>query len=111
MVLIVVAIPAAMILGDVERQQRLVRIRDGLLGQEDGFARLVPPAWADVEAPGGFVLAVDGEADRARHALLAALVVINSFERRLRRVDVGGGFDELDRGWLAGLVRWRDLNL
>ena len=50
---------------------------DVMLGGEDGFARLVAAAGADVETPGGFVFVVDGVLDGPGDALLAALVVVD----------------------------------
>src|SRR6185295_19581484 len=64
-VLVVVAVPAAVVLLQEKDQDRAALIGDGLLGDEDRLARMVAAARADVDAPGGLVLAVDRERHRA----------------------------------------------
>src|ERR1700731_327229 len=57
--LVVVAIPAAMPLGELEGQDGACREGYRLLEHEDGIARYVSPPRARVVAPGRLVLAVD----------------------------------------------------
>src|SRR6185436_14123865 len=85
-VLIVVAVPAAVILLQVEGDRRPAGEAHRLLGHEDRLARLVAAAGADVDAPGRVVLAVDRERDGAREPLLLALVVEDRLERRFGRL-------------------------
>ena len=72
-VLMVVAVPAAVIL-----HEREIVSTAPFSANSIGFSatktalRAVAPAGSGVDAPGGFVLAVDGELDWPRHALLAA---------------------------------------
>src|SRR5436305_1713756 len=70
--LVVVAVPAAVILSQVERQDRAAREGNRFLDREDRLARHVSPAGPGIDAPGGLVLVVDREADRPGHPLLTA---------------------------------------
>ena len=90
-VLVVVAVPAAVVLLEVEREDRSTGKLDRLREREDRLARLVSTPGADVDAPGRLVLAVDRECDRPGHALPLAPVVKDRIQRRLGRIDVGGG--------------------
>src|SRR5438874_9442627 len=71
-VLVVVAVPAAVVLHKVELDLAAIGQLDRLVGHEDGLAGLISPAGADIRAPGGLVLAVDGKFDRPGDALLVA---------------------------------------
>ena len=77
---VVVAVPAAVHLLEVDVQPRATFITKRLLGDEDGVARLIAPARSLVDAPRGFILAVDGEVDRPGDALLVGLVEEVRFE-------------------------------
>src|SRR4030095_16151675 len=72
---VVVRVPAAVLLAQVEREERAAREAQRPLRHEDGLAVLVAPAGARVDAPRGVILAVDRVLDGARHALLAGEVV------------------------------------
>src|SRR5262249_10279738 len=109
--LVVVAVPAAVVLGEVERQDRAAGEDDRPRGREDRLARLVATPRPDVDAPGRLVPAVEGERDRPGHAPLPALVVEDGVERLLGRVDVGGGARELDAGRLPRRVGRGGLHL
>ncbi len=61
-VLIVVAVPAAVLLAEGKRQHRAAGKGDRFLRDKDGLTRLVAAAGTDVDAPGRFVVAIDGEA-------------------------------------------------
>ena len=75
-VLVVVTVPAAMILLEIENQSGCAAgIADGLVRIEDGFARLIAQAGAGVDAPAGFVFAINGEFDGTGDAALLAFVV------------------------------------
>ena len=69
--LVVVVVPAAVLAHQVEREHGAGGKRDVLLGDEDRLAIGVAAAGAGVDAPGGVVLAVDGELDPAGHPLAA----------------------------------------
>src|SRR5262249_52128355 len=109
--LIVIAVPAAMVLGQVKREDGPLREGNRLVGEEHGLARLVAPSGADIGPPGRLVLAVDGAAGRPRQAPLAAPVVVAVIERLLRRADARRRLDELDPPLFAGVVRGRGLHL
>ena len=64
--LVVVVVPAAVLAHQVERQDRAGGEGDLLLGDEDRLTVRVAAAGAGVDAPGGVLLAVDGEFDPAR---------------------------------------------
>ena len=65
-VLVVVAVPAAVILHELERQPHAAGSFERLLEHEHGLARHVAAAGADVDAPGRVVVAVDGITRSAR---------------------------------------------
>ena len=109
-VLVVVAVPTAVILSEVEGQQGAAGIRDWSLSQEDRFARLIAQPRPYVDSPSRLFLAVDGELDGTGHASLAALVVENGLERRFRRIHVGRGFREFDLGHLVGRIGRRSFH-
>src|SRR5262245_40097080 len=75
-VLIVVAVPHAVVLLQVKSQNRPAFIRNRFFGDEDGLARLVAQSGAEVNSPCGLVLAVNRELDGAGHAAALALVVV-----------------------------------
>ena len=109
-VLIVVTIPAAMVLFEMNRQDRAPGEDDRFIQREDRLARLVAPAGTVVNSPGRFALAVDRHVYRTGHPLLATLVIKDRLERRDRRVDVSSGLREFDRDRLALSIRRRRLD-
>ena len=94
--LVVVAVPAAVVLGQAKRDPGSGRVVDRLLGNEDGRSRHVAAPGTDVDAPGRQLVAIDRIADRSRHPLLVRLVGEHLIEFCLRRVGVGQGLHELD---------------
>src|SRR5262245_10488614 len=60
-VLVVVAVPSAVVLLQIKSQDRPAFIGDRFLGDEDGLARLVAQSGACVNSPRGLVLAVNRE--------------------------------------------------
>ena len=91
MVLIVVAVPAAVLLADVERQDRAARIRDGLGGRENSLSRLIAPSRTGVEVPSSLRISIDGKLDRAGDAALLALALEHGFQRPLGEIDISSG--------------------
>src|SRR5439155_13896391 len=88
-VLVVVTVPAAVVLRDVERQHRAGEVADRMFGGEDRLSRLVASAGAGVGPPGSVVVTVDRERYRAGDTLLLAAVVVDRLQRRFGRVEVG----------------------
>ena len=74
-------------------------------GDEDGLAILIAAARASIDAPGGVLLAIDGEFDRAGDAPPVRLVVEVRLEHPLLVGVVSGGFGELDRKLVGWSVR------
>ena len=74
-VLIVVAVPAAVVLLEIEGQHGARREVRSACRRRRRPCAAVAAAGAGVDAPGRFVFAVDGEVDRAGHAAASALVV------------------------------------
>jgi hypothetical protein len=75
--LIVVTVPAAVVLLEIDGQDRSARIADGLGGIEHRFARLIAQAWANINAPACFIFAVNGELNRASDAVVFAFIVVS----------------------------------
>src|SRR5262249_19833293 len=94
-VLIVVAVPAAVVLSKLEREDGALFKLDRLFEYKHGLSRYVATARTDIDAPGGVVFAVDRVLNSPGDALLPRLVVEDCFERLVRRVHVGGGPDDL----------------
>ena len=71
LVLVVVAVPAAVVLcrGGTSGSRPRRETRSAFPAVKTALRGMVAPARADVDAPGGLVLAVDGEADRPGHPL------------------------------------------
>ena len=67
-------------LHQLERQRWSLGEIDRLVEDENRLARHVAAARADVDGPGRFVLAVDGERDRPGDSALVAAIVENRFE-------------------------------
>src|SRR5688500_8082324 len=61
----IVAVPAAMILCEAERENRAIAEANGFFGDEYSFAVLVSAAGPGVDAPGGVIVSIDGHFDRA----------------------------------------------
>ena len=81
-VLIVVAVPAAVILLQVDGDNGALRVAERLFGDEDGLAGLVASAGSGVDAPSGFVVAVEGVGNRAEEPLgVIRLVPVDGFKR------------------------------
>ena len=109
--LVVVAVPAAMILGEIERQQNVAWIRDGRLRQENGLAGLVSETRTHVDSPRRLVLAIDRKFCLSGHPALSALIIKDRRQHGLRRVNVGCGLGEFDLGYLVGRVGRGGLHL
>ena len=105
MILVIVAVPAAVVLLQIEDENGALRIGDRRFRVEDSFARLVAQAGSGVDAPRRFVFAVDGEFNRPGDAALIGLIIKHRIQHRLGKVDVGSGFRELDLRDLFGCVR------
>src|SRR5215468_1350277 len=110
-VLIVVAVPSAVILFQIKIQNRSAFIRDRLFSNKDGLARLVAKSGAGVNSPRGFVLAVNREFDGTSHAPALARVVVYRFELAFGLVVIGRGADDLDFRDLLRIAGRRGLNL
>ena len=104
-VLVIVGVPAAVVLLQVERQDRARGERQRLLGREHRLARHVAAAGAGVDAPGGLLLAIDGEGGGAGDPLLLALVVEVLLQVALGIRVIREGLDELHLLALAGRLR------
>ena len=102
---VLVAVPAAVIVLEMELQHRAVGEGDVGGGDEDGLAILIAAARASIDAPGGVLLAIDGEFDRAGDAPPVRLVVEVRLEHPLLVGVVSGGFGELDRKLVGWSVR------
>src|SRR5262249_10888037 len=76
-VLIVIAVPAAVVLRQLEFQLRSARKLNRLFEHKYGLARHIAAAGADIDAPRGVVLAIDRVRDRPGHPLLVLLIVEN----------------------------------
>src|SRR5687767_9439917 len=101
---VIVAVPAAVILREPEREDRAITEADGFFGNEYGFAVLISAAGAGVDAPGGVVIAIDGHFDRAGDAIVGGLVVEVRFELALRIAVIGAGFRDLDGNFVGGIA-------
>ena len=109
--LVVIAVPAAVILHEIEGQDGPLGIGDRRLGRKHGVARLVTQPGTGIDPPGGLGLAVDGVLDRARQPALPAPVVEDGLERFLRLREVRRGTAELDRRHLVRRVGRGGLHL
>src|SRR5262249_37615862 len=94
----VVPLPELVVLGEIERQQSAVRIRDRHRHTEHSFARLIAKSGSDIHSPRRLIFAVNGKSDRAGDAGLCALVLGVGRELRLRRIDVRRGTSDLNFG-------------
>src|SRR5262245_19749868 len=95
-VLIVVAVPPAVVLLQIESQNRSALIRNRLFGDEHGLARLVAQSGAGLDSPRRLVLAVNREFDGAGQAAALALVVVDRLKLALGLVVIRRGADEFD---------------
>ena len=112
---VVVAVPAAVVLLQVEVQDAALGKVDRLLENEDGLPGRIAAAGAGVDAPRRVVLAVDRKAHRPRDALLLALVVVVLLEVAFGVRVVRERFGELQlgsnsRSGRTGLARFLDLD-
>src|SRR5262245_14578964 len=73
--LVIVAVPAAVVLRQVNGQQRAAGMVDRLVGKKDRLARLIPPSRSQVGAPRRLVFPIDRVSHRAGHTATLALVV------------------------------------
>ena len=93
-VLIVVAVPSAVVLLERDAEDDRAFDVDRLIEVKDGRARLIASPGATVDAPGGVAVAVDGEFHRAGDALVLRLVVIDRFEIPDRLIVIRRGIDK-----------------
>src|SRR5262245_31456989 len=70
MVLIVVAVPAAVVLDQVDFELDSLWERNRLFGRKHGLARPVPASGTDIDAPCRFVFAIDCKFNRTGDAIL-----------------------------------------
>ena len=84
-----------MVLHQVKVEHDAIGEAERLFRNEDGFARLVAPAGAGIDAPRRVVLAVNRKFNRAVDALFIRLVIKLRFQFLLRIAVVGGGLDKL----------------
>ena len=94
--LVVVVVPASVLAHEAEREDRAGGEGDVLLGDEDRLSVGVATAGAGVDAPGGVLLAVDGELDPAGDPLAARPVVERGLEVAVLVRVVGRRLDQLD---------------
>src|SRR5258708_33031243 len=74
-VLIVVAVPASVVLLNMERQDDPLFMLDRFVGEEDCLARLIAPTGVGIDSPSGITVAVDRILNGTVDAPFAALVV------------------------------------
>ena len=89
-VLIVVAVPSAVVLLQIKSQNRSASFEIGFSATKTAL-RSVCAVRGLRQFPCGFVLAVDREFDGAGHATAFALVVVDRLELALWLVVIGGG--------------------
>src|SRR5579875_351076 len=87
-VLVIVAVPTAVVLYQMERQHGTFGETDRFVKHKDGFARHIAAAGADVNAPGCLVFAIDGVLNWAGDTPPAAFVIEDFCQRLLRWVHV-----------------------
>ena len=110
-VLIVVAVPAAVVLHELEREPHAAGRFERLVEREHRLARHVAAAGADVDAPGRQIVAVVREFDRPRHAPLAAAVVEHLIQLALGRIHVRRRLAEFQFDPLVRMIERRRLDL
>src|SRR5262249_6892348 len=94
---VVVAVPAAVILLQVDVQHSAAIEAGNLLGTlKDGFAILVAAARTGIDAPRGLAVGVDGHLNWASDALVLGLVVKVRLQRAVWLVVVRGCAAEFD---------------
>src|SRR5207245_2633635 len=108
---VVVTVPAAVLLDEVDRERGAARQGKVLRGREDRLALLVAAPRPRIDTPGGVVLAVDGEFHPTRDAFLARLVVEIPLQRSYGVGVIGGRLVELDGAFLVRLLGVRRLDL
>src|SRR4051794_11391427 len=88
-----------------------VRKRNGLFRHEHGLSRLISESGASVDTPAGLVFTVYRELSRSTHFHDAAFALEPCGKGRLRWVEIGAGFRELDLCNLVRIIRWSGLRL
>jgi hypothetical protein len=97
-ILVVVGVPAAVILLQIEIEDGAGLVLDRLFEIENRLARLIAQTRAGIDAPRRIVAAVDGVLDRPGDAAIAALVVELLLEDRFGRVEIGCRAGDLHLG-------------
>src|SRR5262245_65651437 len=106
MTLVIIAVPAAMLLAQIEGENRSVWIGDGLFRGEDRLPRLISTARTGIDTPSRLFLAVDGILDRACHSITIRFVIENGVQRLLWESDVGSRSCNLEIGRASCRERW-----
>src|SRR5262249_5305767 len=101
---VVVAVPATMALRETEGHDGAAGLGEVLRRGEDRLARLSASAGAGIDAPGRFLLAIDGILDRARDATAFRAVIEVRLQGTFWIRVVRGRLFELHLGFLAGIL-------
>lgn len=109
--MVVIRVPSAVLLHEVEVEDDPAGDVDGLAGMKDGLARRVAAPGPRVDAPCSVGLAIDGVGDGPVGALLSGTIVKLRLERLFRVGEVGLGADELHVEGIGGLREGGDLDL
>src|SRR5262249_16043183 len=88
MTLVIIAVPAAMLLGKIEGKNRSVWIGDRLFWGEDRLPRLISTARTRIDTPSRLFLAVHAILDRAGHLVTICFVIENGVQRLLWESDI-----------------------
>jgi len=103
--IVVVKITAPVRLIQVDDERCATGNRDGLSEAEYSFARLIAESWADIHAPCGGVLAIDGELDGPSNFNRFAFGLKRRGEWSFGRIHVRGGGGDLHFNGLDRRVR------
>src|SRR6266478_5455516 len=106
----IIAVPAAMILRELNQENgpaRKANVRGAL---EDSFALLIAPARAGIYAPGGLLFPVDSESHRTGDAFLARLIFEVWLERSLWWINVGGRLLKFDGNFFLRIFGIHDFD-
>src|SRR5207249_2853272 len=102
----IVAVPAAVVLGELEDEDGATGKTDIGRTLEHRLAFLIAPARPSIYPPGRLVVPIDGETGGTGHALLVSLVIEVRFERSLNLLEVGAGLAELYRHFVSRMRRF-----